>query len=238
MGDRGATATLASASRCNRRVYRMGDRGATATDSTAATTCAEFTGWEIGGQPQRKRPAMPAPSSLPDGRSGGNRNSVLRRKTIAQSLPDGRSGGNRNSSHARHRTRGSLPDGRSGGNRNENSADVMLATSLPDGRSGGNRNVSVDGEFYEFSLPDGRSGGNRNSVNRGLSCLVSLPDGRSGGNRNLGKGGTHTRRVYRMGDRGATATGDHKCRTSIQFTGWEIGGQPQRLHVMSGWESP
>ena len=194
MGDRGATATLASASRCNRRVYRMGDRGATATDSTAATTCAEFTGWEIGGQPQRKRPAMPAPSSLPDGRSGGNRNSVLRRKTIAQSLPDGRSGGNRNSSHARHRTRGSLPDGRSGGNRNENSADVMR--------------------------------------------LVSLPDGRSGGNRNLGKGGTHTRRVYRMGDRGATATGDHKCRTSIQFTGWEIGGQPQRLHVMSGWESP
>ena len=36
----------------------------------------DYTRWEIGGEPQRQRLPAPTPSIIPDGRSGGNRNSV------------------------------------------------------------------------------------------------------------------------------------------------------------------
>ena len=55
---------------------------------------------------------------IPDGRSGGNRNSRTRCALVVCIIPDGRSGGNRNSSATFEAATAIIPDGRSGGNRN------------------------------------------------------------------------------------------------------------------------
>ena len=200
MGDRGATATVRTMAICSKchLVYRMGDRGATATQTVhrSDTRPIEFTGWEIGGQPQR--------TSIPDASRGRSEFTGWEIGGQPQRMP--------------------LP---------------LLQAILEVYRMGDRGATATIASPCAFSrstssLPDGRSGGNRNPplgirLARNSSAVYRMGD--------RGATATHcpsisrdrAASVYRMGDRGATATtGTFGRHDSLrQFTGWEIGGQPQ-----------
>ena len=82
----------------------MGDRGPTATVERLVANAihANFSRWEIGGQPQLPIHVGGGPSTvhiLADGRSGANRNMMSSWIGLAYAkviLADGRSGANRN----------------------------------------------------------------------------------------------------------------------------------------------
>ena len=78
------------------QLYPMGDRGGTATQGSAGAVDSDYTRWEIGGEPQQEGMSEVLASIIPDGRSGGNRNSMIGRWPAGRIIPDGRSGGNRN----------------------------------------------------------------------------------------------------------------------------------------------
>ena len=75
MGDRGGTATPRVVTCASGRLYPMGDRGGTATNQHEIRKHGHYTRWEIGGEPQRIRRVFLRGVIIPDGRSGGNRNS-------------------------------------------------------------------------------------------------------------------------------------------------------------------
>ena len=58
-------------------LYPMGDRGGTATVNSFTPRHMNYTRWEIGGEPQRMRYDTVTESIIPDGRSGGNRNTAI-----------------------------------------------------------------------------------------------------------------------------------------------------------------
>ena len=74
MGDRGGTATHCTTGAEESVLYPMGDRGGTATILPVSFGQANYTRWEIGGEPQRARGDRARLPIIPDGRSGGNRN--------------------------------------------------------------------------------------------------------------------------------------------------------------------
>ena len=78
MGDRGGTATRTLNGPTSPRLYPMGDRGGTATGGWLQSARFHYTRWEIGGEPQHSLSDTPGMYIIPDGRSGGNRNSCDR----------------------------------------------------------------------------------------------------------------------------------------------------------------
>ena len=71
----------------------MGDRGGTATTPTASSYSPNYTRWEIGGEPQPIDVGGVAIGIIPDGRSGGNRNLLLRYSLGLPLYPMGDRGG-------------------------------------------------------------------------------------------------------------------------------------------------
>ena len=88
-------------------------------NSTAASTLAnDYTRWEIGGEPQLKRSTTVGPSDYTRWEIGGEPQRTPLRWGSVYIIPDGRSGGNRNSAVPPVARQRIIPDGRSGGNRN------------------------------------------------------------------------------------------------------------------------
>ena len=98
----------------------MGDRGPTATDGIAELRDADYSRWEIGGQPQQLLIAIALASIIADGRSGANRNKTTTTNSKSLIIADGRSGANRNVRHNYDFRFLIIADGRSGANRNWN----------------------------------------------------------------------------------------------------------------------
>ena len=99
---------------------------------------------------------------------------------------------------------------------------------IPDGRSGGNRNdgdTDFDGDtLYPMGDRGGTATGWRDSRRR----LPLYPMGDRGGTATNAPSTSPHPQLYPMGDRGGTATPLIVSATIVDYTRWEIGGEPQR----------
>ena len=93
MGDRGGTATHCKMHVLLLRLYPMGDRGGTATRHPVVDHPANYTRWEIGGEPQHNIININFSFIIPDGRSGGNRNEQRLQELERELYPMGDRGG-------------------------------------------------------------------------------------------------------------------------------------------------
>ena len=120
MGDRGGTATSLPRERASIALYPMGDRGGTATMPYSRRSQANYTRWEIGGEPQHKGRAGPENLIIPDGRSGGNRNAEEALIRLPRLYPMGDRGGTATGLPTVARMRRLYPMGDRGGTATDN----------------------------------------------------------------------------------------------------------------------
>ena len=167
----------------NTVLYPMGDRGGTATALGAYPLNHNYTRWEIGGEPQPFDGTHTSTAIIPDGRSGGNRNSRYSRYQQILLYPMGDRGGTATFAVTERRTRLLYPMGDRGG-----TATRPTSLSPPShytrweiggepqralGKNptvlhytrweiGGEPQLNVEVRATAGIIPDGRSGGNRN----------------------------------------------------------------------------
>ena len=111
----GGTATVARCVPVFSKLYPMGDRGGTATPSVHAGRNRYYTRWEIGGEPQPIGVDSRYPFIIPDGRSGGNRNSYANVQGSLGLYPMGDRGGTATGGIGHHQLDSLYPMGDRGG---------------------------------------------------------------------------------------------------------------------------
>ena len=110
------------------RLYPMGDRGGTATRSIWSSSSADYTRWEIGGEPQLSHALYVNTSLLyPMGDRGGTATVIGRVRYLVHYTRWEIGGEPQRTTNARL-IRAIIPDGRSGGNRNQWALRVQLCT--------------------------------------------------------------------------------------------------------------
>ena len=93
MGDRGGTATGRHRARCNTYYTRWEIGGEPQLLTAHPFVDGDYTRWEIGGEPQRDLNRQAWAPIIPDGRSGGNRNTSLNYSVVRRLYPMGDRGG-------------------------------------------------------------------------------------------------------------------------------------------------
>ena len=206
MGDRGGTATGIATIGMLLILYPMGDRGGTATVGMSSQLMRLLYPMGDRGGTATPRPCSPGASNYTRWEIGGEPQQVAYLRFECGDYTRWEIGGEPQRTRLNRKGSRDYTRWEIGGEPQPPPYAVPVQAIIPDGRSGGNRNWNVSGPVIERIIPDGRSGGNRN-YHRSQEPESEL---------------------YPMGDRGGTATARGRHGGWVDYTRWEIGGEPQR----------